>query len=253
MKKSEFTQLTQIIEHLVAKEVRKQLPVVISEVFQNMMGKQIVSEQQKPLAPSVPVKKESVKEQIEQDDMKASLRELFAGVTKTGVTIPVEQEVDAPPAPAPKQSKQYTKNPIFNKILNETTSDLRAREGLVGMAAFQGGYSPMPGAVAMAASSVSPSRSEMEMAMGEEAPSYMKNAPVMPGTGPSVPVASIPMGRPPVLVEGQESSHAPMAAIPEGISALDVARAGMTPAPVAEALTNYDRMRAVLAASKKRR
>jgi hypothetical protein len=63
----------------------------------------------------------------------------------------------------------------------------------------------------------------------------------------------LPVGTPPTLVEGRESTHAPMSAIPEGISALDVAKSGLTPKPVTEALTNYGRMKAVLDASKKRR
>jgi len=253
MKKSEFTQLTQIIEHLVAKEVRKQLPEVISEVFQNMMGKQLVSEQvaNKPqAAPKQPKTPETatIKEQIEQDDLKTSLRQLFSGVTKTGITVPIDDAEVPPVEPVSRPTKQYTKNPIFNQILNETTSDLRAREGLVGLAAFQGGYSPMP----MAAASISPSSAEMNAAMSAEDPAFMSKAPTMPL--PSKPVGSpIPIGRPPMLVEGQESNHAPLAAIPDGVSALDVAKAGMTSAPVAEALTNYSRMKAVLEASKKRR
>ena len=45
MKKSELTQLTQIIEVLVQREIKKQLPKLIGEVFQNMVGKSMVTEQ----------------------------------------------------------------------------------------------------------------------------------------------------------------------------------------------------------------
>ena len=47
--------------------------------------------------------------------------------------------------------------------------------------------------------------------------------------------------------------HVPLSNIPDGVSALDVARAGMTPAPITEALTNYDRMKKILDASKGKR
>lgn len=203
MKKSELTQLTQIIEHLVSKEIRKQLPTVIAEVFQNMMANKTVVSENKELDPSV---KENIQEEEEHSDLKTSLRELFSGVTP----------VAKPQAATPKQTRQYTKNPVLNQILNETTADLRSRDRFVGAAAFHGGYSSAETA--------------------------------MPPAGETLPV-----GTPPVLVEGRESTHAPLAAIPQGISALDVAKSGMAPAPVTEALTNYGRMKAVLEASKKRR
>jgi hypothetical protein len=46
-----------------------------------------------------------------------------------------------------------------------------------------------------------------------------------------------------VLVEGQESSHAPLSALPNGVSVLDVARQGAVPTTVTNALTrNYSQM-----------
>lgn len=132
MKKSELTQLTQIIEHLVAKEIRKQLPTLISEVFQNMMNKPVITEAKAPVA------KEEAEE--EPEDLRSSLKELFAGATPTGLHIP-EPDVQEPVA---RPTRQYTKNAVLNQILNETTGDLRQREGMVGAAAFQGGYSTMP-------------------------------------------------------------------------------------------------------------
>jgi hypothetical protein len=177
MKKSELTQLTQIIEHLVAREVRKQLPTVISEVFQNMMGNKPVINEAKEPTPA-PVK------EPEPEDFKASLKELFAGVTPTGIHVP-EPNVEQPV----RQPRQFTKNPILNQILNETTGDLRQREGMVGAAAFQGGYSPMP----MAAASM------MEGQGG---------APVSDGS-------------------------APLSALPQGMSVLDVAKQVPLAKPVA--------------------
>ena len=49
MKKSELTQLTQIIEVLVTREIKKQLPKLIGEVFQNMAGKSMIAEHVKPV------------------------------------------------------------------------------------------------------------------------------------------------------------------------------------------------------------
>lgn len=231
MKKSELSQITQLIELIVAKEVRKQLPTIIAETFQNMMGKTVVTEIQKPIVR--PPQKQPIEEnidpaeddeQVEQVSLKASLRELFAGT-------PVMQS-----QPQTRQPKQFTKNSVFNQILNETVPDLRAREGLAGMAAFQGGYNPA--AISMAAPM-------MPMEEGPE-PAFMRNVPTMGNTRhaqPQMHAPSIPIGNPPVLREGQESSHAPLSALPEGVSALDVARHGAAPATVTNALTrNYSQM-----------
>lgn len=211
MKKSELTQLTQIIEHIVAKEVRKQLPNIIAETFQNMMGnRKVVNE----IKPSI----EPIQEEIQDEtvNLKSSLRELFAGT-------PVMSQ---PQDQRQRQPKQFTKNPVLNQILNETVPDLRSREGMVGMAAFQGGYSPslnmVPGFNPAAA--MMPTEDTIE-------PSFSKNIP------------SIPISRPPVLAEGQISNHTPMAAIPEGVSVLDVARQIPLEGSVAKALTrNYSQM-----------
>lgn len=227
MKKSEFTQLTQIIELLVAKEVRKQLPQVISEVFQNMMGnKTVVAESKQPITEA----KEPAVEEEDPLEMKASLRELFSGgspVTKRHLE-----------GGQPRQQKTYVKDPVLNQILNETRP-LRETERLAGMAAYQGGYNPaMPPVPVMNMTGVG------EMMTESELPSFARNMPDMKMAPQSSP-ATVP------IREGQ----APMAALPEGVSALDVARAGMlNEAPaVAEALTNYDRMKKILEASKGKR
>jgi len=224
MKKSEITQLTQIIEHLVAKEIRKQLPTIIAETFQNMMGKTVVAEQKQPV--------QTIKEEMEptifeeQSDFKASLRDLFAG-TPVIKSQPKQSS-------EPKLMKQYTKDPKLNQILNETVSDLRDRERLVGAAAFQGGYSP---SLAMVPG-FNPSAVSAQPMESEEEPSFSKNMPVMSG----VPAGILaPPTRPPLLIEGQESNHIPMASIPEGMSVLDMKE--YAPAAVAGALTkNYSQM-----------
>jgi len=205
MKKSELTQLTQVIEHLVAKEVRKQLPAIISETLRNMQGKSLVSEQRKPAQPII--------EQVDNDveatpsDFKASLRELFAGT-------PVIRRQE----PQEKKIIQYAKDPVLNAILNETTSDLRSKEHPLA-AAYMGNFDRSATA---------------DMGMVEENPAFARNMPTMP--------SQLPISRPPVLTEGQESTHAPMEAIPEGVSALDMARFVSAPA-VQNALTkNYSGM-----------
>jgi hypothetical protein len=211
MKKSELTQLTQLIEALVAKEVRKQLPVIIAETFQNMMGtKTVVTEQRQP-APVAPAAEEEL-------DLKASLREMFAGVTPTA---PVAAR------PAAPQPRHFTKDPILNKILNETTPLRQHERNMGSMPAFLNQYqqaAAMPNPVETSA----------------EDPAFTRGMP------------SMPIGTPPVLREGQESTHTPMAAIPEGISALDVARQVPLAAPVAQALTrNYSQMMKIIDKKKK--
>lgn len=230
MKKSEFTQLTQIIELLVAKEVRKQLPQVISEVFQNMMGgKSVVAESKQPITEA----KEPVVEEEDPLEMKASLRELFSG----GAPV-TKRHLETGMSPTPRQPKNYVKDPVLNQILNETRP-LRETERLAGMAAYQAGYNPaIPPVPVMNMTGVG------EMMNESELPSFARNMPDMKMAPQSSP-ATVP------IREGQ----APMAALPEGVSALDVARAGMLPqgAAVTEALTNYDRMKKILEASKGKR
>ena len=231
MKKSELTQLTQIIEVLVTREIKKQLPKLIGEVFQNMAGKSMITEHIQP------VRREYVGKEVEvpstpkdPHEFRASLKELFAG--STPVTRAELEEGVAPPPP--RKTIQYAKDPILNKILNETTSDLKQRERMTGLAAFNGGYNPgMPPAAAVVGAG--------EMMPEAEMPAFARGMPNMPA-----PVSHAPV----VPREGQD---APLAAIPEGISALDVAKAGITTPAVTEALTNYDRMKKILEASKGRR
>lgn len=213
MKKQELKVLTEVIEHIVVREVRKQLPIIIAETFQSMVGKRVVTEQK-----SAP---HALQEQIEPNgatigddppNFKASLRELFAGTTVMKTPLPENQ---------PKQLRQFTKNPILNQILNETTPDLRQREGMVGMAAFQGGYSPTtPG--------ITSESSEMTIP-NEPDPSFVKNMPTLP--------TNTQRSRPQVF---QEGVIAPTS-IPAGV-----------PAAVKGALTrNYSQMMKLIDKKKK--
>ena len=186
MKKSELTQLTQIIEVLVTREIRKQLPILIGEAFQNMTGKSRIVEHVQS------VRKDYVGREVDlptvpkdPHEFRASLKELFVGSTPV-TRAELEEGVQLPP---PRAMIQYAKDPALNRVLNETTPDLKTREHMSGMAAFQGGYNP---------------------------------------------------GMPPGAISG-------------GISALDVAKSGVTSPAITEVLTNYDRMKKILAASKGRR
>jgi hypothetical protein len=219
MKKSEFTQLTQIIEHIVRKEVRKQLPGIIAETFKSInSNKQIVAEN----------KTTQIVEEVLEDpenesiNLKTSLREMFAGTSVMG-------DPEIQPS-QPKKMRQFTKNPILNQILNETTPDLRMREGMVGMAAMAGGYQAALGPMVGDGS---------VMAEGESSePSFMRNVPT-----PTVNPSHIQMTPPVSQQQLMSESHIPMSTIPEGVSVLDVARQVPMAAPVAKALTkNYSAM-----------
>lgn len=227
MKKSELTQLTQIIEILVAKEVRKQLPGIIAETFQNMMGRSVVTEERQPTPQPVHEEMEA-----EETTLKQSLRELFAGtpVMKT-------------PQAGPRQPRQFTKDPVLNSILNQT----RPFNGQEKMA--MGGGPAVMMAMAQMPSGPSAMTGVGEMMSEDEMPSFARNMPSMPGVNPGVPLAELPTSRAPVLQEGQESTHVPMESLGE-VSALDVARAGVVPGAVGAALTNFDRMRKILQQSK---
>jgi len=159
MKKSELTQLTQIIEVLVTREIKKQLPKLIGEVFQNMAGKSMIAEHVKPVRNDC-VGKEVEPSVVPKDphEFRASLKELFSGVTPVTRTE-LEDGIQLPP---PRAIIQYAKDPVLNKILNETTSDLTAKDRFTGMAAFQGGYNPgMPSVAAMAGIGEMMAESEM--------------------------------------------------------------------------------------------
>ena len=106
MKKSELTQLTQIIEHLIKREVRKQLPTILSEVLQNMSGKTSITEGKQS------INQEPIHESAELNqpiNFKSTLRELFAGT-------PVMKNSEVIDNNQPKPFKQFAKDPVLNKI-----------------------------------------------------------------------------------------------------------------------------------------
>ena len=114
----------------------------------------------------------------------------------------------------------------MNQILNETSPDLRQRERLVGSAAFQGGYSPTLSMIP----DFNPNAASTQQSMVEDT-SFLNNMP------------SIPISPAPILVEGRESTHVPLSALPEGISALDAVKYIPAAPEVKQALTrNYSQM-----------
>lgn len=198
-----------------------------------MVGKSMVTEHVQPVRRDYVGKEVEQKVSKDPNEFRASLKELFSGATP--VTRAELEEGVTPQQP--KQPRHFTKDPVLNQILNETTGDLRQRERMTGLAAFQGGYNPgAPPAAAVVGAG--------EMMTEAEMPAFARGMPAMQ----PVPVA--PQGQPPMPIA---ENHAPLAAIPEGVSALDVARAGVAPPAVTEALTNYDRMKKILEQSKGKR
>jgi hypothetical protein len=98
MKQSELNQIKEIIECLIKKEVKKQLPVVINELLHKRQ--ETLLEQKEPQA---------VEPQDKQTKMKTSLKELFSS------GVPTETPLKSIP------NKTYTKNSILNEVLNQTT------------------------------------------------------------------------------------------------------------------------------------
>jgi hypothetical protein len=226
MKKSELTQLTQLVELLVEREVKKQLPKLIGEVFQSMAGRAMVTEHVSgPSERKDYIAKEIEAATIKKDphEFRASLKELFTGATPVTRT---ELETGT----APRQIRQLAKDPVLNEILNNTVG-LRAYEKAKGMGVYAAMDQPaMMAPPAMQATGVGEMMTEAEM------PTFAR------GEAPMVPVSA------PSTSDG----HAVMAALPEGLSALDVAKA-VTPPAVANAMTDFSRMRKVLEMSKGKR
>jgi hypothetical protein len=163
MKKSE---LTHIIREIVVEELRKQLPRLLAETFLKA-GKGVVAEQRVQPQPT----EEAVEERPQT--LKESLREIFQDV---------EPAAPAPRAPQPRQQKQFTKNPVLNEILNQTSP-------FNGIARQQmGGMSPAAAMAAAAMPQVSMA-AMMESDMVDEDIPSLRNVPTMPGAhAPSAPM-----------------------------------------------------------------
>lgn len=208
MKQTEFTKLTKIIEILVQKEIKKQLPKLISEVFQTIAEKSIVTEHTNPIIKN----KEELQEINNSNVLRKSLKDLFSDVTPvTKTSLEEGKNVSFVP-------KQFTKNPVLNQILNETVPDLRQRERMVGLSALQGGYNSLG-----EFTNENMNNTEEEINLSSNVPNIIQN-------------------------NNNLTSN-----ISEGISALDVAKTGVTSPSVTRALTDYGRMKKILDASKGKR
>ena len=234
MKKTELETLTKIIEVVVAREVRKQLPAIIGETFKNMMGKSVVTEQfAHPIREEVEIHSELNRE---RNNSKVSLKELFSETSAMKSSEQSQRENSKP-------IRQFTKDPILNQILNETNSDLKQRERLVGAAAFQGGYSP---ALAMIPEFNSAMSAGSMMASDEE-PSFSRNMPIMPGSIPGIPIHSTR----PTITNDKECGVAPLSISPEVTSVLDITNQ-IPNAAISKALTrNYSQMMKLIDNKKK--
>lgn len=215
------SELTHIIRQIVAEEIRKELPNAIAEVFQQAMSqRQPIQERVAPSPPPRPVP-------VEEPPLRQSLRELFAG---TNVM---------PPKPnGPQAPRKLAKDPLLNDILNQTRpfSPQERMGAPVGaaamMAAAQAGVS-LPGAAPAPPMPMgSPMASMAEMM--EEEPSFVRN---MPSMAPPRPSAMMPPPMAPQVSQAAllNDNHIPMADLPEGVSAIDVAQ--YAPPAVADALT----------------
>ena len=91
--------LKKLIEQMVAKEVKRQIPILLQELLYTEAPEKSVT-----IIPEV-AKRKSFKELLEEPE-----------------------PVNRSPA-KPKELKQYTKDPLINQILNETVNDLSMREG----------------------------------------------------------------------------------------------------------------------------
>lgn len=117
MKTSEFKKMIQIMEHLIHKEIKKQLPILISEavskISNDTVEKTVINEKVVPI----------------EENLKSSLKDLFQGVER------IDQQVEINEVVSERPPKRYTKNEKWNQILNETTSDLRSKERMMGASA----------------------------------------------------------------------------------------------------------------------
>lgn len=132
MKKSELTRLTQIIECIVTKEIRKQLPIIMTEALRDMSSKLNITECKKNTIVDSKINEDVDGLSENSNNLKTSLKELFSGKS-----VIENDEVNQP-----KILKRFAKDPILNQILNETISDLRYKDRSVGGAALVAGYSP---------------------------------------------------------------------------------------------------------------
>lgn len=119
MKKDDFIK---VIRAIVKQEIKKELPIALAQVFQNLMtGNQIVSKTSS-IPTSSPVSKEDIKDDPEdapEDDM-TSLKGKLKEMLNNG-------SMQKQPQQTTPQTKKFSHNPIINEILNETAHSVRSQ------------------------------------------------------------------------------------------------------------------------------
>ena len=215
--------LIKVIREIVRQELKKELPNVLTQVFQNLMSGGKPQDIHGPnfqralpaSEPPVPIPQ---KPKTEMDEWKMQLRAMLDGGAVPPELTPLNEQVSRPQPPQPKQ---FTKNEKYNAVLNATRPFNATERGQPSWA-NAGGMSP---AVAMAGAQFSaPSMPETGVGqmMAEDELTFMNNVPVMPGaSGPVLTELPPTSGRASRLVEGQEGGAAPMESMGE-MSALDV-------------------------------
>ncbi len=196
--------LIHIIRQLVAEEMREKLPAAIAEVFQKLMTQSSDTPDTAQMHPSI----NDPDADVEDDGMKQSLKELFGGSPST-------TKIQQKPVSKPKT---FTKNPILNEVLNQT-SPFSSQERM--------GASMGTAAMIAAAQAGNPMSLRTEMPdMGDVRDSRPNISPI---------TTKLSQG------ELLSDTHAPLSSLPEGVSVMDVKQ--HVPPVVSKALTrNYSQM-----------
>lgn len=196
--------LVKVIRAIVKQELKKELPIALAQVFQNLMGQQppMASAFGKPknyigqALPKPPSAKEMPDEQPDEFEqaalLKEQLREMFNGDT------PVAR-VQAQPAPQPKR---FTNNPLLNEVLNQTRPFNSDERMAMRVGGGVGGTGVAP-AVAMAAASFGPIAGPTSMPgvgqmMDSEELGFLNKIPGMPGSDQPM-LANLPPGVQPAM------------------------------------------------------
>lgn len=236
------TDLIRVIREIVRQEIKKELPVALSQVFTQMMNGAHEGSVSSP-TPIRPSKKtlEPAPKEAEEDDMsslRSQLQEMFNG------EAPVRR-----PQPRPSQ-KQFTKNPVLNEILNQTRP-FNSSEKMALRTGGGGGLSMMAPSVALAASQLgtsietTPGVGEM---MTDNDLGFMRNVPGMPGS--DVPMLTELPTNSMRVSDGQTGGSAPMEVLGEA-SALDVKNHPALPDSI-KSILNRDYRALVRAMDKKK-
>jgi hypothetical protein len=218
--------LVKIIRAIVKQEIKKELPNALAQVFTQMMGQTQPQMHGLNVVRNVPKSEppfpqpETPEDEI--DSLKGQLQEMLSHGLPVRAAAP--QSVPA--------SKKFTNNPLLNEVLNQT----RPFNGSERMANRVGGGGAMSQGVMMAAhgyDAPQASTTGVGQLMDNDELSFLNNIPGMPGADVAT-VSQLPVANGRGFVgEGQ----APLAALPETISALDIRNHPALPSSIKSVLT----------------